>query len=386
MRASLLLLFGFACTSLQAADSGASNQEVTTEKRPWREKFVDSQDGKFDASAFLASAYGFVPIGSIITDPAVGYGGALGLIFVDPNEDPATQQALRPNLTLAGAFATQNGSWGGATGHSGLWQGGQLKTLAGAFYASLNLEFFGQGESLENAPLEYNLEAWGSVAQADRKICETSFWAGLRYVFADVTTEFDIGNVVPGLRPLDYDQRMSGLSPIVSYDTRDNFFTPTKGIYAEGNVAVFSEALGGDADFQIATLTGMWYRPLGPALSFGIKGDFSASFDEVPFYLRPYVQLRGIQSLRLQGENLAQAEVELRWQQWGRYSLVAFAGGGVVWNDLDNFNNDKSTATGGLGIRYLLARLFGLHMGLDVGFGPDDPIFYLQFGSAWFRP
>jgi hypothetical protein len=33
-----------------------------------------------------------------------------------------------------------------------------------------------------------------------------------------------------------------------------------------------------------------------------------------------------------------------------------------------------------------LARLFGLHMGLDVGFGPDDPIIYLQVGSAWFRP
>ena len=76
----------------------------------------------------------------------------------------------------------------------------------------------------------------------------------------------------------------------------------------------------------------------------------------------------------------------MRWQRWGRYSLVAFAGGGVVWNDLDNFENERSTATGGVGIRYLLARLFGLHMGLDVGFGPDEPILYIQFGSAWFRP
>jgi Omp85 superfamily domain len=386
MRAWLPLLFSICCTALQAADVAATTAETPAAKSSWRERFVDPQDGKFDASDFLASAYGFVPIGSIITDPAVGYGGALGLIFVDPNEDSATQQPLRPNLALAGAFATENGSWGGATGHSGLWQGGQLKTLAGAFYTSLNLEFFGEGAALENEPLEYNLEAWGTIAQADRKIGETSFWAGLRYVFADVTTEFDLGNVVPGLRPLDYDQRMSGLTPIVSYDTRDNFFTPSRGVYAEASVAAFSEALGGDADFQIATLTGMWYRPFAPQLSFGVKGDFSASFDDVPFYLRPYVQLRGIQSLRLQGENLAQAEVELRWQRWGRYSLVAFAGGGVVWNDLDNFNNERSTATGGLGIRYLAARLFGLHMGFDIGFGPDDPIFYIQFGSAWFRP
>jgi hypothetical protein len=385
MRLGLVLLLSLYCTSPHAQESGPS-AAVSPPERSWRDKFTDPQDGQFDASAFLASAYGFVPIGSIITDPAVGYGGALGLIFIDPNEDPATHQAMRPNLSLAGGFATENGSWGGALGHSGLWQGGRLKTLAGAFYTSLNLEFFGEGGALENAPLEYNLEAWGTVAQADRKVGETSFWTGLRYVFADVTTQFDLGNVVPGLRPLDYDQRMSGLTPIVSYDTRDNFFTPREGLYAEANVAVFSEALGGDADFQIATLTGMWYRPLGPDLNFGIRGDVSASFDDVPFYLQPYVQLRGIQSLQLQGENLAQAEIELRWQRWGRYSLVAFAGGGVVWNDLDNFENDRSTATGGVGVRYLLARLFGLHMGLDVGFGPDDPIIYLQVGSAWFRP
>ena len=387
MRACLLLL-GLCCTTLQAAgpEADESAAPASTEKSSWKEKFVDPQDGKFDASAFLASAYGFIPVGSIITDPAIGYGGALGLIFIQPNQDPTTHQTIRPNLTAVGGFATENGSWGGFSGHSGLWQGGRLKTLAGAFYTSLNLQYFGQGEALQDAPLEYNLLAWGTIVQADRKIGDTSFWTGLRYVFADATVEFDFGNIVPGLGALDYDQRMSGLTPILIYDTRDNFFTPTKGTYAEGNLAVFSEALGGDADFQIATLTGMWYRPLGPELNFGVRGDFSASFDDVPFYLRPYVQLRGIQSLQLQGENLAQAEVELRWQRWGRYSLVAFAGGGVVWNDLDNFENERSTATGGIGVRYLLARLFGLHMGIDIGFGPDDPILYIQFGSAWFRP
>jgi len=27
----------------------------------------------------------------------------------------------------------------------------------------------------------------------------------------------------------------------------------------------------------------------------------------------------------------------------------------------------------------------GLHMGLDVAFGPDEPAIYIQFGSAWLR-
>src|SRR5262245_55978769 len=107
MRACLLLLLGLCCMSLQAADpeANASAAPAGNEKSSWKEKFVDPQDGQFDASAFLASAYGFVPIGSIITDPAVGYGGALGLIFIQPNQDPTTHQTIRPNLSAVGGFA-----------------------------------------------------------------------------------------------------------------------------------------------------------------------------------------------------------------------------------------------------------------------------------------
>ena len=42
--------------------------------------------------------------------------------------------------------------------------------------------------------------------------------------------------------------------------------------------------------------------------------------------------------------------------------------------------------TGGGGFRYELARRYKPHMGLDLGFGPDGPALYVQFGSAWLRP
>lgn len=385
MAAIALLMTG--CGSAALAAEAATEESEAPRKESLREKFVDPEDGKFDLSQFLATAYGFVPIGSIITDPAVGYGGALGLIFVQPNADSDTGRPLRPNLAAAAGFATENGSWGAGAGHSGLWQSGSLKTLVGGFYGSVNLEFFGDGNvELDDASLGYNLLMWGTVGEADWKIGESPVWAGLRFLYADVTTEFDLENLLPEIEPLERDQRLSALTPILSYDSRDNIFTPTRGTYAEASVALFREALGGDSDLEISTLMGFWYHPLNSDLIFGVRGDFVASSGDVPFYLRPYVQLRGIQSLRLQGENMAQTEIELRWQRWGRYSLVAFAGGGAVWKGLDDFDNERSTATGGIGMRYLAARLFGLHMGLDIGFGPDDPILYIQFGSAWFRP
>lgn len=90
--------------------------------------------------------------------------------------------------------------------------------------------------------------------------------------------------------------------------------------------------------------------------------------------------------MRYQGQEMAQLEGELRWQFWKRFSLVGFVGGGTVWNAFERFENTKSVLTGGTGFRYELARRYGLHMGVDVAFGPDDPAVYIQVGSAWARP
>ena len=53
---------------------------------------------------------------------------------------------------------------------------------------------------------------------------------------------------------------------------------------------------------------------------------------------------------------------------WKRLSLVGFVG------------------AGGAGFRYEVARKYGLHMGVDVAFGPGTTAIYVQFGSAWARP
>jgi hemolysin activation/secretion protein len=130
----------------------------------------------------------------------------------------------------------------------------------------------------------------------------------------------------------------------------------------------------------------MHFLPLDPKLTLGVRGDATFSFGDVPFYLRPFVALRGIPVMRYQGEHVAQVEVELRWQFWKRFSLVGFVGGGAAWNNFERFDNSITLLTGGAGFRYEIARKYGLHMGLDMAFGPDSSAIYVQFGSAWARP
>jgi len=76
----------------------------------------------------------------------------------------------------------------------------------------------------------------------------------------------------------------------------------------------------------------------------------------------------------------------MRWQFYKRFSLVGFVGGGVAWNDFERFDSTETIVTGGTGFRYELARNYGIHMGLDLAFGPDNTAVYIQVGSAWSRP
>ena len=76
-------------------------------------------------------------------------------------------------------------------------------------------------------------------------------------------------------------------------------------------------------------------------------------------------------------------EGELRWPLDARWSILGFAGAGRAYGDGVAFADAKTVAAGGAGVRYLIARKLGLHVGLDAARGPEDTVVYLQVGSAW---
>ena len=131
---------------------------------------------------------------------------------------------------------------------------------------------------------------------------------------------------------------------------------------------------------------GMVFQPVTTTVFLGVRADAAFSFGDVPFFARPYIALRGAPIMRYLGENAASIELESRWQFWRRISAVGFAGYGRAWSEFRSVDTDQAITTGGGGLRYELARRYGLHMGVDVAWGPDETALYIQFGSAWFRP
>ena len=296
---------------------------------------------------------------------------------------------MRPNIAAAGGLATQNGTEGVFAAHLGTWRDGRLHTLVGVADADINLEFFGIGDRPDrtNPGVEYTIAARGCVAGASYQIARQSVWAGLRY--AQVTTDVTLrdGDFESGEIPAhDQDLRLAALTPSLTLDTRDNFFTPTRGWYVDLSAPLFREALGGDRDFELLNLSAQYFHPLNSSLYLGARGGAKDSSSGTPFYLRPFVMLRGVQALKYQGQQVAEAEAELRWQFHPRLSLVAFGGAGTARSDRGGQTRESTVTAGGAGFRYLVARSYGLHMGLDVAWGPDEPVLYVVFGSPWLRP
>jgi hypothetical protein len=351
-------------------------------------KLWSTEDGWLDVSGFLDETYGFVPLVMPITEPAVGYGAAGGLTFIDKPVGEAKAGFGRPNITMVGGLGTENGTWGVMAGDLRHWQGDQLQTLVGVILASVNLDFYGIGRDnvLKENPNSYTLEPLCGLVRAKYRIGGSKYWAGLGYALASTEVTFDAPARIPGLPGNQQVSRVGGLTPMLSYDSRGNMFTPVDGTFVEATAGFFAPAFGGDDEFQRHSLIAIHYFPLHADVTLGVRGDATFSFGDVPFYLRPFIALRGAPIMRYQGDEVAQLEAELRWQCWKRFSLVGFAGYGAAWNDFEHLDNKRTVVTGGTGFRYEVARAYGLHMGIDLAFGPDVTAIYIQFGSAWMRP
>lgn len=371
-----------------ADTSSGETLPVTSEKPEEASRFWSEEDGWLDISGFMDQAYGFVPLVIPITEPAVGYGAVGALLFIDKQEKEGENGFGRPNLSTVGALGTENGTSGVFAADMRHWLDDRLKTLVGVVHAPINLDFYGIGYDplLQNNPKTYNLETTAGMAQVRYRIGESQAWAGLGYALATSNITFDVKPEDGSLPNFQSESKVGGLLPHLSFDSRNNMFTPTKGNYLELSAGLFSEILGSDSDFQRVNLTAIHYQPLSYDLTLGIMGSSILSFGDIPFYMRPFIYMRGVPAMRYQGDYTAQIETELRWQFWERFSLVGFAGAGIAWNDDRKSRTEQDVITGGVGFRYEIARKYGMHMGIDVAYGPDGTALYIQFGSAWMRP
>jgi len=348
------------------------------------DKFADETDGSFDLSNYLLRHRGVLPVPMVITEPAIGYGGGVALAYFSQSFEQRAQESRRlgqpvspPDISLAAGVATENGTWVAGAAHMGFWDEDRLRYIGGVGGAELHLDYYG----ISGDPRAYRLEAAALIQQLVRRIGTTHWFAGARYTYLATESRFD------SARPEDVPQRqldatIGKLGFVLDYDSRDNIFTPNKGVFFELEAAFARGSFGSDSSYETLYARAYRWHPMG-GLVVGARGDMRLSRGDIPFYAQPYVVLRGVPAVRYQDRNAVMAEAEVRWNVDARWALVAFAGAGKAYGRRQSWDEARNVFAGGVGLRYLVARKLGLYAGLDVARGPEESAFYITAGSAW---
>jgi hypothetical protein len=245
--------------------------------------------------------------------------------------------------------------------------GDRWRYRGGVGRADVNLDFYGAGAQ----GLGYNLDGLVSSQEVMLRLGETSNFLTARWVYLDLDARFDIG---PAQAPRSPGARSSGLGGSFEHDSRDNIFTPSRGLKGAIEALFYSPDFGSDNKFEVYRAHLYAYLPMAEKFVLGTRFDARAARGDVPFYQLPYIELRGIPAVRYQDEEVAVAELELRWNVTPRWAFVGFLGTGHA---------GETASAGGLGFRYLVARRLGIYMGLDLATGPEETAIYIQAGSAW---
>jgi hypothetical protein len=356
-------------------------------------KMRDPEDGAFDISGWLASAGGFLPIAQLITEPALGYGGAVALAFLhrppdwDIDEERARFESRGrmtiPSVSVGFGMYTANDSWIAGGGHMGVWGGGAWRYTGGAAISHFNLSIAGELPDGEEALFDYSLEGWGFSQSLRYKLGGSDFFVGGLYSLMGTTTRF-AGQEVPGAEPSGTESTLGAAGLSLAFDSRNNSFTTDRGIFATIEGRRQDEAFGGDYEYWSGTAQILAYFDPVQELIVGLRADGGVAGEGVPFWNKPAVRLRGVAAGRYAGDRTATVESELRWDFSRRWSVVGFGGAGHNINYAEvGEDQTRWIGSGGAGFRYLLARAFGMRGGMDFAYGEDGFAFYFTMGSAW---
>jgi hypothetical protein len=368
-------------------DDPVDNQPASEEKKSFFAKFKDPEDGMFDASGWLLeNIVGFMPVPLIITEPAVDNGlGFAGMFFHKPTEgqmDPADKNNLvLPNISVIAAAYTGNGSWLIGGGHFHNWKDDHYRYNVTGGYADMNLDWFGNGNfPVPDDGVRFNVTG-GMISNEFLIRIGNSRWfmgADWRYSVSAATFETDLP-----FDPPTFDNTLSGLGVVALYENLDFRLSPRKGFKSELQVTVNSDKIGSDFNYDEFSWKIRQYFEFGEKYSFSWRLDGATTSGDVPFYLEPFIQIEGIPALRYQGPTAATLEVRGGIDFHRRWTALAFVGGGRTGDSISDLSSATTRSAYGVGVRYLMAKVLGLRIGIDIARGPEGTYGYLIIGSAW---
>jgi surface antigen Omp85-like protein len=179
----------------------------------------------------------------------------------------------------------------------------------------------------------------------------------------------------------------SGIGPILSWDTRNNAFSPDKGGFAEIQFAYFPTFLGSAFKFRVLSVDLRRFFRLSARSVLALQGLGGLTFGNTPFrYLEELGgadMMRGYYGGRYSGKCLMAYQAEYRHSLFWRFGMVLFSAIGEVAPKPANFELAGLHYCGGGGIRFALSKEEKLNLRVDCGIAKHSHAFTVQLREAF---
>jgi len=146
---------------------------------------------------------------------------------------------------------------------------------------------------------------------------------------------------------------------------------------------VYDEAIGSDFEFSRFDTQFSHYKGFSEELVLAGQLRAAAASEDTPFFLNPFLDLRGFPSGRYMDSVVVQGQAELRWTVWKRLGVVGFGGVGLTGSGWDSLGDRPAVGAVGAGVRYRVSEVDGMNAGLDVAYGDDEVVAYFRIGEAF---
>lgn len=179
----------------------------------------------------------------------------------------------------------------------------------------------------------------------------------------------------------------SGIGPILSWDTRNNAYSPDRGVFAEMQYVWFDQHIGSDFNLRVFNLDFRKFFHLSDRSVLALQGIAGLTSGNTPF--RKLEELggsdimRGYYQGRYTDKCLTAYQAEYRRMLFWRIGIVAFASTGEVSPNLSSFRLDGFHYAYGGGVRFVLSKEEKLSLRVDYGLAKHSSGFYVQLREAF---
>jgi hypothetical protein len=372
-----LFLMGF-CIILGSKPAGAAG-EIESQVD---EVQTDIEAVKSASKKLFGKDARLVPIPIPISNPTIGTGLALTLLYLHPQK---SQEPDAPT-TATGVFGmyTDSESWAVGAIHDGFYRDDHIRFRVPAFHGEFNLDFYGIGNDspFEDNPVEYNAVTDALIPRLLFRLPWDHWFLGGQYALVKINTTFELSNLLPDAPGIDAQAQTSGLGLVALYDSRNSNFWPSEGSWLELTATQYSEYIGGD--FNYFTLLTKWaqYFPVKDKFSFVYRLDGQFLDGRAPFWALSRIRLRGYPGVQFLDNVALTAQAEMRWNFSKRWTALAFGGGGRIADTVGDLGSAPTNWAGGGGMRYMLVEKRKLVIGIDIAYAEgSDVTVYFQVGD-----